>query len=50
MEDTFLISTPFKSVKVHPLVPLTILEFYNRRPKNQDAVFGTPFPLSRDDA
>ncbi|KAK8828686.1 hypothetical protein WA577_000168 [Blastocystis sp. JDR] len=41
MEDTFLISTPFKSVKVHPLVPLTILEFYNRRQENQEVIVGT---------
>lgn len=42
MEDTFLISTPFKSVKVHPLVPLTILEFYNRRQENQEVIVGRP--------
>lgn len=40
MEDTFLISTPFKSVKVHPVVPFLILEQYLRRPANQDHIIG----------
>lgn len=40
MEDTFLISTPFKSVKVHPVVLFTILNHYNRRPKDAEDVMG----------
>ena len=40
MEDTFLISTPFKSVKVHPVVPFMILEQYIRRPANQEHIIG----------
>lgn len=40
MEDTFLISTPFKSVKVHPVVPFTIFEHYIRRPATQDHIIG----------
>lgn len=41
MEDTFLINTPFKSVRVHPVVPFTILDHYKRRPKDSEEVLGT---------
>ena len=40
MEDTFLINTPFKSVRVHPVVPFTILDHYKRRPKDSEEVLG----------
>ncbi|CBK25028.2 uncharacterized protein [Blastocystis hominis] len=41
MEDTFLISTPFKTIKVHPVVPFIILDQYVRRPEGKKHVMGT---------
>lgn len=41
MEDAFLINTPFKSIKVHPVVPFTILDHYKRRAEGSKHVMGT---------
>ena len=40
MEDTFLISTPFKTIKVHPVVPFLILDQYVRRPEGKAHAMG----------
>lgn len=40
MEDTFLMSTPFKTIKVHPVVPFLILDQYVRRPEGKKHAMG----------